>query len=145
MLDNATNEPQGENPWIESRKNACCYFEIPVLDFQRAYRFYCTIFGQELLTVEKESPARKFAVLPSEIGGVGGALLEREGFEPATTGNGPLIYLNINQNLDEVLPKAIEAGGHVVIPKEVVEGAGHLAVIRDTEGNEVGLHHYDIG
>ena len=116
--------------------NALNWFEIPTSNLDRAMKFYNTIFGVELTSMET-MPGYKMAMFPAEDG-VGGALLQGEGYVPSTAG--VLVYLNGGENLSEVLDKVEGAGGKILVPKTDIGENGFFAHFLDTEGNKVGLH-----
>lgn len=117
--------------------NAINWFEIPAADFDRAVTFYETILGK---------PIRRevFAGLPNGIlpyeqdSGVGGSIVHGDGNTPAM--NGPLVYLNTGMELAAVVGRVESAGGQVLLPLTPIGPAGTIALIRDSEGNRVGLH-----
>jgi predicted enzyme related to lactoylglutathione lyase len=55
--------------------------------------------------------------------------------------NGSVVYLNCSGKLDAVVGRVAAAGGAVLMPPTPLDrGLGRIAVIRDSEGNRVGLH-----
>lgn len=122
----------------EPNRNALNWFEIPVEDFDRARKFYGTIFETELQTHEMGNA--KLAFLPCGPGtGVGGALAKEDTAKPSM--NGTLVYLNANPDLIPVLERIEPAGGKIILPRtQVTEEIGYVAVFQDTEGNRVALH-----
>jgi predicted enzyme related to lactoylglutathione lyase len=63
------------------------------------------------------------------------------GFHKPSTTDGPLIYLNGNPDLQNILDKVEKAGGKIMVPKtEISPEYGFMAVFIDTEGNRIGLH-----
>jgi len=121
-------------------KNAISWFEIPVTDINRATTFYETIFGVKLNPVDL--PNIKMRMFPiDDMEGVGGALADSNGFHKPSASDGPLIYLNGNPDLQNVLSKVEAAGGKILLPKtEISPEYGFMAVFFDTEGNRIGLH-----
>ena len=113
------------------------WFEIFVTDIDRAVRFYQTVLNIEL---RRENEAgRPMAIFASAVEeGVGGCLVRQPGREP--TDQGVLIYLDATGKLDACLARVERAGGTVVQPKTDIGPPGHIALLRDTEGNLVGLH-----
>ncbi len=113
------------------------WFEIPVLDLDRATKFYEAIFDEKLeRAIFGES---EIAVLAYEKPGVGGSLTLEEGMSPSE--HGVLIHLNANPSLDEVLGRVEKAGGAILVDRTALPpGMGFGSKIRDTEGNVVGLH-----
>ncbi|MFH2056691.1 MAG: VOC family protein [bacterium] len=122
----------------EPNRNALNWFEIPVVDFDRARKFYGAIFATELKTFNV-GPLQ-LASLPCGPGtGVGGALIKEEGVAPSAQGT--VVYLNANPDLAPVLARVEAAGGKVLKPKtQVTEEIGYCAYFLDTEGNRVALH-----
>lgn len=115
--------------------HAISWFEIAVNDLDRAAAFYGAILDTTLERMELGSQA---AVFPSDQeNGVGGALI-LDDTEPSE--NGALVYLETDGRLQEVLDRVEGAGGEIILGFTVIEGGyGDYAVIRDTEGNRVGL------
>jgi predicted enzyme related to lactoylglutathione lyase len=118
--------------------NAINWFEIPVKNFDRAKAFYETLLGVEIQVMPH--PEYKYGMLPADMqnGGVGGGIVEGEGFEPSMIGT--LIYLNGGEDLSTPLSKVEAAGGKILMPKTSIGPNGFMAHIADTEGNKVALH-----
>ncbi|MGB0523140.1 MAG: VOC family protein [Flammeovirgaceae bacterium] len=122
---------------METLKNSINWFEIPVSNFERAKRFYSTIYDFEMPT-QKMGPI-DMGFLLVEQGGIGGAIACGEGYEPSETGT--LVYLNGGTDLQVILNRIEEAGGKVVVPKfKITDEIGYCAFFIDTEGNKVGIH-----
>jgi len=120
--------------------HAVNWFEIPVVDFDRAKKFYETIFNYQM-PENHMGPARMgFLLYDFQNGGRGGAIVHNpEFYQPSA--NGTLVYLNCDPDLSRVLEKVSDAGGKIVMEKrEVAPGLGYWALINDTEGNRVALH-----
>jgi uncharacterized protein len=120
--------------------NAISWFEIPANDLARAQKFYETIFGLTMAPIDM--PNIKMRMFPIEdMMGVGGAVVDSGGFHKPSATDGPLIYLNGNPDLQNVLDRVEPAGGKVIVPKtEISPEYGFMAVFIDTEGNRIGLH-----
>lgn len=116
--------------------NALNWFEIPASDIKRAAKFYGTILGADL-TVTEMMPGYQMAMLPAEDG-VGGALIQGEGYAPSTEGS--VVYLNGGEELAVALGKVEGAGGKILVAKTSIGENGFFAYILDSEGNKVGLH-----
>lgn len=117
--------------------NALNWFEIPVTDMNRALKFYNTILGVEMFTMEA-MPGFTMAMLPATENDVGGAIVKGEGYAPSQQGT--VVYLNGGDDLNNVLNKVEGAGGKVIMPKTNIGEYGFMAYFTDTEGNKVGLH-----
>jgi uncharacterized protein len=121
----------------KNMKKTITWFEIPVKDFERALKFYQEITGIELEV--KTMGGNPYGILPNSHEGVGGAITLWPGFEPSE--HGVLIYLNANNNIEQVLEKVEKSGGKISTPKAFInEEYGYFATIIDTEGNKIGLH-----
>ncbi|MES2371030.1 MAG: VOC family protein [Bacteroidota bacterium] len=120
--------------------NAISWFEIPSIDLDRAQKFYETIFDLELIVTDLQNI--KMRMFPLEdMMGVGGAIVDSGGFHKPSVTDGPLIYLNGNPDVQQVLDKVTAAGGQIIVPKtEISPEYGFMAVFIDTEGNRIGLH-----
>jgi uncharacterized protein len=122
--------------------NALNWFEIPVTDFERARRFYESIFDFQM-PESQMGPARMgFFLYDFQAGKVGGAIVHNPDFYTPNS-NGSLIYLNCQPDLQMVLDRVQPAGGNVIKQKQKVSEDQHLgfwALITDTEGNRVALH-----
>ena len=119
--------------------NALNWFEIGVSDFDRAKKFYETIFNFTMPVMEF-GPVKMgmFHATPPE-GKITGAICKSNMHQVGVGGS--LIYLNGNPDLAIVLARVEAAGGKIMSPKkEVGGGFGFMAVMIDTEGNAVALH-----
>jgi len=121
-------------------KNAISWFEIPANDLGRAQKFYETIFSMSM--VPMDLPNIKMRMFPIEDPmGVGGAVVDSGGFHRPSATDGPLIYLNANPDVQNVLEKVEKAGGKILVPKTMITPEyGHMAVFLDTEGNRIAIH-----
>lgn len=119
------------------RPTVAVWFEIPASDFERAIRFYETLFATPLKRFARGPHA--MAIFPYERPGVSGCIVPAQ---PALCGaSGPVIFLNADGRLDEMLEEVYTAGGRIVTPRtDIGEGMGWFAHIIDSEGNRIGLH-----
>ena len=121
-------------------QNAISWFEIPATDLARAQKFYETIFNVSLQPLDLDNIKMRMFPL-NDVEGVGGAVVESGGFHLPSETHGPLIYLNGNPDLQQVLDRVEAAGGKISLTKtEISPEYGFMAVIIDTEGNRIGLH-----
>ena len=122
-------------------QNAISWFEIPTTDIDRAQKFYETIFGITMMPLDLPNIKMRMFPLDDMMTQVGGALVDSGGFHKASATDGPLIYLNANPDVQNVLDKVKAAGGKIVVPKtEISPEYGFMGVFSDTEGNRIGLH-----
>ena len=121
--------------------NAISWFEIGTTDLDRATKFYETIFNVKLAPLDLPNIKMRMFPLDDMMTQVGGAIVNSGGFHKPSSTDGPLIYLNGNPDLQNVLDKVEAAGGKIMVPKtEISPEYGYMAVIFDTEGNRIGLH-----
>ncbi len=121
------------------QKNALSWFEIPVDDFERARRYYSTIFAYEMPVMPMGDSTLGILPYDTAAGGVGGAINKHATARPSLTGT--LVYLCGGNDLAPVLERVTGAGGRIVMPKTMVTPEiGYIALMEDTEGNVVGLH-----
>lgn len=118
-------------------KNSINWFEIPVSDFERAKKFYGTLFNAEI--AEMPHPEFKYGILPGDMeNGVSGGIVQGAGFEPSDKGS--LVYLNGGDDLSVPLSRVEAAGGKIVLPKTSIGQNGFMAHFIDSEGNKIALH-----
>jgi len=122
-------------------KSAISWFEIPSTDLDRATKFYEKIFNVSLLPMDLPSIRMRMFPIEDQVSGIGGAVVNSGGFHKPSSTDGPLIYLNGNPDLQQVLDRVEAAGGSIMVPKtEISPEYGFMAVIIDSEGNRIGLH-----
>ncbi|MCP1291701.1 MULTISPECIES: VOC family protein [Chromobacterium] len=113
------------------------WFEIPVLQFERAVAFY-----QQALRVELQEESfdnNRMALFPQTGDSCGGALLSCPQARPHV--DGVRVYLDGGADLDATLERIKSAGGIVVQPKTALpENWGQIALFSDPDGNLIGLH-----
>lgn len=117
-------------------ENTIVWFELPVLDLDRAVKFYSEVMKVEFHLVEDEKS--KMAFFPFELESASGALVLSDGYIPSNSG--AVIYLNGGADLSDPLGRVEAAGGKVTLPKMSIGENGYIAHFEDTEGNRVGLH-----
>lgn len=122
-------------------KNAISWFEIPTTDIDRAQKFYEAIFNISMIPMDM--PNIKMCMFPLDdmMTQVGGALVDSAGFHKSSNSEGPLIYLNANPDVQNILDKVEAAGGKILVPKtEISPEYGYMAIFIDSEDNRIGLH-----
>jgi predicted enzyme related to lactoylglutathione lyase len=117
--------------------NTINWFEIPTTDLDRASRFYEVVLATSLKREHFASTDMHMAVFQGEEESVRGALIADKRRKPVA--DGALVYLHA-RDLDASLARIAQAGGSVVLPKTDIGDPGFIALVRDTEGNVVGLH-----
>ena len=90
-------------------KHNIVWFDVPVLDLDRAIRFYSAVLNAE---VKKEDAGdMTLAMLPTPEGGQMGCLCVVEGFKPSA--DGIMIYFGVNGRLKAAVA-AVRANGGTV-------------------------------
>jgi predicted enzyme related to lactoylglutathione lyase len=116
--------------------NQIVWCDIPVLDLDRAVKFYSAVLGQDVK--KQEFPGMMIGVLPHNDGEVGGCLFTSPDEKPSD--KGAMIYLNANGRLDDALSAVASNGGKIVQPKHQIGPFGFRAIVLDSEGNRIALH-----
>lgn len=125
--------------------NPVVHFEIYVQDMARARAFYEALFNTRLEPMANPTPevAMEMWAFPMDRGsgmagyGAGGMLVRMDGFAPGP--GGTLVYFGCEDCAVEAA-RATANGGAVVQPKTAIGEHGFCALVRDTEGNTIGLH-----
>jgi predicted enzyme related to lactoylglutathione lyase len=122
---------------METLKPVINWFEIPVLDLERAVRFYETTLA---CTLRREDMGiNQLAVFPYAPPATGGALCAGPAVRPGA--DGVVIYLDAGPDLAATLARAEAAGAEVLLPSmQISPEIGSIAWIKDSEGNRIGLH-----
>jgi predicted enzyme related to lactoylglutathione lyase len=116
--------------------NQVVWVDIPVLDLDRAVRFYSAVLGSAVQ--KQEYPGMTIGLLPGAEGDVSGCLFTKADERPSD--RGLLVYLNAQGRLDQAIAAVEPNGGKVVQPKHPIGPHGFRAIILDSEGNRVALH-----
>jgi len=119
------------------KTNPVNWFEIPVLDLDRATRFYESVFGFAF-TPETMGPySLAFFPLTEGVPGATGALIKGGVYTPSRTGT--ILYFTVD-DIDDILNRVNASGGKTVFPKKSIGKNGFIAQFDDTEGNRLALH-----
>ena len=127
------------------KSNPVVHFEIYVEDMTRAKAFYEAVFEAKLEQMPNPTPEMEmdmwFFPMDKDTGmssyGAGGMLVKMDGFTPG--GGGTLVYFGCDDCAEQAA-RAAEHGGSVFQEKTSIGEHGFCAVVRDTEGNLIGLH-----
>jgi uncharacterized protein len=117
------------------------YMDIPADNVDRAKHFYSSLLGWKIAPTkvtmdnEKRAATRYQDVVtgppePNSLNMIG--LYMRQVNETIKN------YVKVD-DFDAVLAKVEKLGGKIVMPKEKIAGVGLVAMIRDTEGNIIGI------
>lgn len=127
---------------IDQETNVLTWFEIPVTHVQRAKAFYEFILEIEMVYGSDGNDEAVFfpydpKVIQATSGRVTGVLSKKDGNSPSETGT--LVYINASPNIQAVLDR-VEIAGGTIITQKIKIPAGFIAIIKDSEGNKIGLH-----
>jgi predicted enzyme related to lactoylglutathione lyase len=116
------------------------YFEIPADNIGRAKHFYRSLLGWKIEPDTNLDPASAAAMDYHAIttGPAQDGTLNSGGMHKRKMGEGSKNFVLV-EDIDAVLSKVEKLGGKVLMPKTEIKGVGPAAVIRDTEGNTLGL------
>ena len=117
--------------------NPVVYFEIPVLDLNRACDFYSRVFEATFTRDVVDGYQMAFFESSEDLFGAAGALVVGDVYVPSH--DGCFLYFGVD-SIDETIAKALENGGSVLYPKKANGDLGSVAEIQDTEGNRIALH-----
>ena len=117
--------------------NPICWFEIYVQDMQRARVFYEAVLGTQLTKLEGTEFEMWTFPMRQDAYGASGALIRIPGYPSGA--NSVLVYFSCDDCAVEAA-RAAKAGGQIETAKKSIGQYGHIALIKDTEGNLIGLH-----
>lgn len=117
--------------------NPVRWFEIYVQDMARAKAFYESVFQTKLERLNTPEP--DMWAFPMKMTGTGcsGSLVKMDG--GPSGGNSVLIYFACEDCALEA-SRVVKFGGRVEREKLSIGEYGYIALVRDTEGNMIGLH-----
>ncbi len=122
------------------------HFEIHATDLARARAFYGAAFGWTFEDWSAVAGAPYLGVVTGEEGqpGINGALMPRDGAEPAPgqAVTGAVLTVQV-EDYDAAEAAILEAGGTVAVPKHALGGMAWQGYFLDTEGNQFGIHQPD--
>ncbi len=115
------------------------WFEIPVLDMERAKLFYDIVFNISIYIHDLGGLIMGWFPDAPGKSGASGSLVKHGMYAPSVT-DGPLIYFSC-EDVNEQLSRVETAGGEILKQKtEIGNGHGFMALLKDTEGNRIALH-----
>ena len=117
------------------------WFEIPVLDFDRAKLFYETIFDMQITQVF-DTGVFKMGIFPGG-GEVGCAICWGGHYIPSP--DGTVVFFDASPDLQIIEGRVEAAGGKVIHPKKMISPEqGYVGMFEDCEGNRMGLRSKDL-
>ena len=118
------------------KKKWSFWFEIPVLDFDRAKVFYETIFDFKMVQIF-DAGAFKMGIFP-DGSEVGCAICWGGHYIPSP--DGTVVFFDANPDLQTIQDRIEVAGGKIIHPKKMISPEqGYMALFEDTEGNRMGM------
>jgi uncharacterized protein len=113
------------------------WFEIPVIGFQRAKKFYEAVLNVPIR--EQHMGPALYGFIGDANDGVAGAIVKHDWYTPGD--RGVLVYLNAGDDLTPALARVEAAGGRILLERALISSdIGYYAVFLDTEGNRLALH-----
>ena len=120
--------------------NMVGWFEIPVMDMQRAKAFYEDVF--EVAIEVHQMGALEMGWFPMADGkkGAAGSLVKQPDFYHPSATAGVVIYFTC-ADVAASLARVTRCGGTVLQPKKQIgDGYGYMGLFLDPEGNRIALH-----
>jgi len=116
--------------------NPISWFEIPVLDLDRAISFYSTVFEIEFEVTQIDG--HPMALFPADESGTGssGALAQGDSYVPSL--DGPRVYFDVD-DAEAVLARATHLGANLLYPVTQVSEDLIVAEFTDSEGNRLAI------
>jgi predicted enzyme related to lactoylglutathione lyase len=113
------------------------WLEIPVLDMERARRFYEAVLDCKI--VDMEVGDEIYPCIPNKNDdGFSGALVQYDFRKPGN--DGPLVYLTASPDVETMVKRILEAGGSIIKERtEIAPGFGFFSMFRDSEGNTLAI------
>jgi predicted enzyme related to lactoylglutathione lyase len=111
------------------------WVEIPSADFERAVKFYSSVFQLELTPIDCGN-SEKMACFPTGEG----AVVYSQYAKPSE--NGVIVSLTVPDSIEATISRIEQGNGKVIIPKTKIEAEdrGYFAVCTDCENNKIGLY-----
>ena len=107
------------------------HIDIPVSDLAKGTEFYSGLFGWQIAEMPGFEGYPMWQA-PNKISG-GGLAPRDENFSQ------PRSYVEVD-SIEDTLAAAVAAGGAVAMGREQISPTSWLAVIRDPDGNTIGLY-----
>jgi len=126
---------------MEITHNVSGWFEIPVLDMERAIKFYETVCGYKLERHRMgDQDMAWFPWVENSIGSGGSLVYQPAMYKPSQ--DGVVVYLTaFSGDVSDELSRVETAGGKLVLEKtKISDEHGYYGLFIDTEGNKIAFH-----
>jgi len=112
------------------------WVEIPSANFDRAVKFYGSVFKMELTPIDCGESDEKMACFTTGEG----AVVHSQYAKPSE--NGVIVSFNVPDSIEATILRVEQENGKVIIPKTKIEAEdkGYFALCVDCEGNKIGLY-----
>ena len=112
------------------------WVEIPSANFDRAVKFYSSVFKMELTPIDCGNSDEKMACFPTGEG----AVVYSQHTKPSE--NGPIVSFSVPDSIEATILRIEQGKGKVIISKTKIEAEdkGYFALCVDCEGNKIGLY-----
>ncbi|WP_313581405.1 VOC family protein [Chishuiella sp.] len=120
--------------------NPVIYFEIPVVDLERARKFYKKVFNFSFENEIIDGYNMMFFPFSESDKGISGALVKGDVYKP--TINGVILYFNTD-DIDDTLKNVEEQNGVIMYSKTYnAKYNFYVAEFQDSEGNRIALQQF---
>lgn len=117
--------------------NPVNWFDINVSNFERAKKFYETVFNVKLVDFPLEWGRQSAFPFDPTGANTSGALVEKRDMVPNESNT--IIYFESEDCITEE-SRVKQAGGKIIKPKMPIGEFGFVSILIDSEGNTIGLH-----
>jgi predicted enzyme related to lactoylglutathione lyase len=119
----------GKGNTMKNAKGAIVFFEIATTDLEKSKSFYQELFGWKFQDLGL--PDARLIQAPNLEG-----LLEK--VPGHAGGQSVVVYMQVD-HIKESFARAIALGGKEIIAPKPAPGRGSIAVLRDLDGNRIGI------
>jgi uncharacterized protein len=124
---------------MKSRMVSVAWFEIPVLNMDRAIRFYETVFDCVLSRHIMGDTEMAWFPHNDNSPGAGGTLIT-SGDHYTPSHKGTLVYFS-SEDVSVELGRVEDAGGLVLqLKTQITPEIGYMGLFEDSEGNRIAIH-----
>ena len=122
------------------KNQAIGWVEVPVIDMERAIKFYETVFDFKIDRQQMGDQDMGWFPWIEDGTGSGGSLVKHPDYVPSK--EGMFVYFTCHSgDLANELARVEDAGGIILKEKRLIsEQHGYEARVLDTEGNRIALH-----